>query len=103
MRKRKANSSNGDSDFPKKILDKIPEDILADLEKMSADDLREKIVKTEALIVDNDKESEEDPKIKVLKEDLNLLISAYKEVRTGAQAIIKYSIFLLRKQGHSLK
>lgn len=91
------------SDFPKKILDKIPDELIEVIDRMTADELREKVVKTEALIVDTDKEIEEDQKIKVLKEDLKAINDSYREVKTGAQAIIKYCIFNLRKQGHSLK
>ncbi len=90
-------------DFPKKILDKLPDGLKEEIESMKADDLKAKIVKTEALIVDADKEIEDDPKIKVLKEDLKAITSAHREVKVGAQAIIKYCIYNLRKQGHTLK
>lgn len=91
------------ADFPKKIKDKIPEGVADEIDNMKEDELREKIVKTEALIVDTDKEVEEDPKIKVLKEDLKAIMQGHREVKTGAQAIIKYCVYTLRKQGHSLK
>lgn len=90
-------------DFPKKVLDKIPDGIADEIEKMTEVQLRDKIVKTEALLVDTDKEVSEDPKIATLKEDLKAIMSGHKEIRTGAQAIIKFCVFNLRKQGHSLK
>ena len=49
-----------DQEFPKKILDKIPPDLADSIPLMKEDELRQRIVKSEAEIVDLDKEMEDD-------------------------------------------
>ena len=91
------------ADFPKKLLDKIPDDVIKAIEGFSEDELKDKIVKTEALIVDTDKEIEESDKIKVLKEDLKAIMGAHRDTKNGANAIIKFCVWNLRKRGLTLK
>ena len=90
-------------EFPKKLLDKIPESLINEVETLSEDELKNKIVKTEALIVDTDKEVEDSDKIKVLKEDLKAIMGAHRDTKTSANAIIKFCVWNLRKRGVSLK
>ena len=91
------------SDFPKKLLDKIPGDLVDEIKNLKDDELKDKIVKTEALIVDTDKEIEESQQIKDLKEALKDIMGAHRDTKNSANAIIKYCIWTLRKRGASLK
>ena len=90
-------------EFPKKLLDKIDDDLIKEIENYDENELKEKIVKTEALIVDTDAEIENSDKIKVLKEDLKAIMSAHRDTKNGANAIIKFCVHNLRKRGLSLK
>lgn len=92
-----------EDEFPKKLLDKIPETLINEVETLSEEELKEKIVKTEALIVDTDKEIDNSDKIKILKEELKDIMGAHRDTKNSANAIIKFCVWNLRKRGLTLK
>jgi len=85
--------------FPKKVLDKVPGHLVDVIPTMKEDELRERIVSSEALIVDLEKGLEDSSRIKALKDELKDLTGGFRDAKKAEEATIKYCIFTLRAQG----
>lgn len=90
------------SEFPKKLLEKIPEDLIEEIPRMTEDEIKERVIKSETVIVDISKEMEDDGKLAAIKEDLKALTGGYRDVVKAQEAIIKYCVYVLRSRGSTL-
>lgn len=90
-------SKNGE--FPDKWLKKLPTGWSEGAESMKDDELKEVIVKSRRLMADLEKDMENDDKLKVLKDDIKLLVSAYRETQTAEDAKIRLACHLLKERG----
>lgn len=90
-------------ELPKKLRDKVPQPLLDGIETMSEAEIKERIVKAEALLVDTEKEMKDSATITALKEQLKDINGAYKDTKNAANASIKFCVWHLRKRGLSLK
>lgn len=92
-------SKKDKSDFPEKWAKKLPEGFKDTAESMSTDELQKEILKSEGMVADTEKEMDDDQKLNSLKEDLKLLVGAYKESINAAKAKTKYCLHLMRLRG----
>ena len=72
---------------------------LGELEALSVDDLKNKVVAAESAIKLAITELESNPKFQELKESLKALSEGMKEVKKHQKAVIDYSISLLEDKG----
>ncbi len=95
----KKKNDDGDDAFPKKLLDKVPQSVADAIPSMKEEELRERIVACEALIVDLESGQDSSARIKALKEELKDLVGGFRDTKKAEEATIKYCIWTLRKQG----
>jgi len=72
---------------------------LGELEALSVDDLKNKVVAAESAIKFAQNELESNPKFQELKENLKALSEGMKEVKKHQKAVIDYAISLLEDKG----
>ena len=92
-----------DNEFPKKLLDKVPSNLVDTIPTMKEEELRERIVACEAAVVDLEEAQEDSDRIKVLKEELKDLLGGFRDAKKAEEATIKYCIWALKNQGVVLK
>jgi hypothetical protein len=85
--------------FPKKYLKHLPEGKMEELESMSADELKKKLVEYEQTISSTEKDMENDPKLESAKTEVTELSGAYKEILNAHKALVKCVIFVLEGRG----
>lgn len=81
-----------------KLRTKIPHD-WEDLDGLSADDLKAKIVEAAANVVSNKQEKETDRQYNTAKATLSKLAAPYKEADTRLRALMEYASLRLEELG----
>lgn len=86
-------------DKMKKVMEKLPEGMQEELENLDPKELKERIAKSATIISETKSDMEENAEIRQAKEVLDNLKEPYKETLVAQDAIIKYSIKLLKDKG----
>lgn len=79
----------------KKVKDILGKDTVEDMDKMSHDDLKNKVVQAEQSMEEAKKELELNPKYQELKESLLAITQSVKDLNKRQKAVIKYALSLL--------
>jgi len=86
-------------EFPDKWLKKLPTGWSDGAESMKDDELKEVIVKSRRMIAELERDMENDDKLKVLKDDVKMLVGGYRDAQTAEDAKVRYACFLLKERG----
>lgn len=87
------------SDFPEKLLKKLPTGFTDTVEGYSTEELERQILTSEKALSETETEMEGDDKLFAAKEEVKLLSSGYKEVIGTEKAKIKYCLHLMKNRG----
>lgn len=85
--------------FPKKWAKRLPDGVSEQLQQMSDDELRKKIVQWQQLISQTEKDMSNDPKLESLKEEIKDKSSVYKETLVVANAQMRFAAYVLEGRG----
>ncbi len=85
--------------FPKRWFSKLDGDFIIKVESLTSEELEKAVLSAEGIISDTEKEMADDEKLTVLKEDVKLLSSGYKEVINAEKAKTKYCLHVMRLRG----
>lgn len=87
------------TEFPDKWIKKLPTGWAEGADSMKDDELKSVIVKSRRTIADLEKDMENDDKLKVLKDDVKMIVGGYRDTQTSEDAKIRYACFLLKERG----
>ena len=92
--------SSDDKDmFPKKWAKFLPDTFKDTVETKNNDELESDIYKAESSIADIEKDMDNDAKLKVLKEDLKIVMGSYRDSIKTEQAKIRWMLHVMRLRG----
>lgn len=94
-------TNKDENEFPKKWAKFLPDTFKDSAESMKTDDLKKEMYKAERVIVDLEKDMENDQKLAVLKEDVRALMGGYKDEIKTEMAKLRYCLYLIRDRGES--
>lgn len=83
----------------KKITKNLPTGMEDELNAMDFKELKERIGKSATIIAETRAQLSEDPDVVQAKDALKNLQEPYKETIKAQDAVIKYSVFLLKEKG----
>jgi len=87
------------SDFPQKFKKLVPGPFIDAVETMDDAEMDKSIIDCEKVIVETEKELDDDPKIKGTKELLKDLTMSRKDVLSVQKAKIKYVLHVMKQRG----
>lgn len=91
------------SDFPQKLLKKLPTGFTDTADSMSNEELEQKILESESHIYEVEKAKDEDEKLTQAREMVKEMSAPYKDAVATEAAKIKYCLFLLESRGSKIK
>jgi hypothetical protein len=99
-RVKKKKSGDGDnSDFPKKLWDKLPENWRDAAETKTTEELEKDLISSVKSMSQTYKDMKNDPKLSVLMEDVKALKGAFMDTILTDKAKIEYVIHLFNNRG----
>ncbi len=82
-----------------KILNKLPQDVISEMQAMSPDALKNQLVSSEQAIDQARTELDDSPAYQQAKEDIKALSAGYRELKKFQFAKIQYALVLLNEKG----
>lgn len=82
-----------------KVIDNLPAGMQEELNNLDTKELKERIAKSATIISETKSDMEEDGDINQAKDALKNMREPYKETLVAQDAIIKYSVRLLKDKG----
>lgn len=87
--------------FPKKWEKKLPDGFKDIADSLKTEEIRDRIMKCESVIMDTEREMAEDEKLAALKEAVKDLSGGYRDVLLTEMAKIKYCMYTLASRGQA--
>lgn len=91
-----------EKEFPEKVRKLLPADFEESVNAMQSNEIRQRILSCDETIHKNQEEMESDEKLAVLKKDVSLIVSGYREVDKVENAKKRFLIYTLQGRGEQV-